>query len=74
MDNIPDVKEALNEYFKLKLKYETQIKENKKKIINNQALSNREKRSEYLKLKPKCINCKRPSGTIFKTTFFELSK
>jgi hypothetical protein len=70
MDNIPDVKEALNEYFKLKLKYETQIKENKKKIINNQALSNREKRSEYLKLKPKCINCKRPSGTIFKTTFF----
>jgi hypothetical protein len=71
MDNIADVKEALNEYFKLKLKYETQIKENKKKIINNQALSNREKRSEYLKLKPKCINCKRPGGTIFKIIFFD---
>jgi hypothetical protein len=64
---ITDVNEALNEYFKLKQNYETQITANKKKIINNPTLSNREKRSEYLKLKPKCINCKRPGGTIFKT-------
>jgi len=67
---IPDVKEALNEYFKLKLKYETQNMSNKKKIINNTTLSNREKRSEYLKLKPKCINCKRPGGTRFTIHFF----
>jgi len=65
------LKEALNEYFKLKLKYENLITANKKKIINNPTLSNREKRSEYLKLKPKCINCKRPGGSIFKTTFFK---
>jgi hypothetical protein len=70
-DSSPSVKEALNEYFKLKLKYENQISANKKKIANNTTLSNREKRSEYLKLKPKCINCKRPGGTIFKTTFFK---
>lgn len=73
MDNtlktVPDVKESLNEYFKLKQKYESQISANKKKIINNPTLSNREKRSEYLKLKPKCINCKRPGGTIFKINF-----
>jgi hypothetical protein len=69
-DTKTSVKEALNEYFKLKLKYENQISANKKKIANNSTLSNREKRSEYLKLKPKCINCKRPGGTIFKTTFF----
>ena len=31
INTIPDVKEALNEYFKLKLKYETKINENKKK-------------------------------------------
>jgi hypothetical protein len=68
--SLPDVKEALNEYFKIKLKYETQIMINKKKIINNPTLSNREKRSEFLKLKPKCINCKRPGGTRFQTTFF----
>jgi len=67
---IPDVKEGLNEYFKLKLKYETLNMVNKKKIINNPTLSNKEKRSEYIKLKPKCINCKRPGGTIFKTNFF----
>ena len=72
MDNtlkiVPDIKESLNEYFKLKQKYELQITANKKKIINS-ILSNREKRSEYMKLKPKCINCKRPGGTIFKTIF-----
>jgi hypothetical protein len=68
--NLPDVKEALNEYFKLKLNYETLLLVNKKQIMNNQTLSNREKRREFLKLKPKCINCKRPGGTIFKTTFF----
>jgi len=67
---VPDIKEALNEYFKLKLKYETQIMINKKKIMNNLTLSNREKRTEFLKLKPKCINCKRPGGTRFQTTFF----
>ena len=66
-----DAKEALNEYFKLKTKYETQIMVNKKKIMNNQTLSNREKRVEYLKLKPKCINCNRPGGTRFQTTFFD---
>jgi hypothetical protein len=66
-----DIKEALNEYFKLKLKYESQNMNNKKIIINNVTLSNREKRAEFLKLKPKCINCKRPGGTIFKTTYFE---
>jgi uncharacterized protein Yka (UPF0111/DUF47 family) len=68
--SFPDVKDALNEYFKLKLKYETLIMNNKKQILNNQTLSNREKRSEFLKLKPKCINCKRPGGTRFQTTFF----
>jgi len=65
------IKDSLNEYFKLKFKYETQIVTNKKKLINNPTLSNREKRSEYLKLKPKCINCKRPGGSIFKTIFIK---
>jgi hypothetical protein len=66
---LPDIKEALNEYFKLKFNYETQNMINKKKIMNNSTLSNKEKRSEYLKLKPKCINCKRPGGTKFNTIF-----
>jgi hypothetical protein len=65
MDSIIDVKEATDEYFKLKNKYESQIMTNKKKIMNNPSLSNREKRNEYNKLKHKCIHCKRPGGTIF---------
>jgi hypothetical protein len=69
LQNVHDVKESLNEYFKLKQKYESEIRANKKKIINKETLSNREKRSEFIKLKPKCINCKRPGGTIFKILF-----
>lgn len=70
-EDIPSVKDALNEYFRLKEKFENDNKANKKKIINNTTLSKREKRAEYLKLKPKCINCKRPSkiGTVFSITF-----
>jgi hypothetical protein len=69
LKTVYDVKESLNEYFKLKQKYEAEIAANKKRIINNPTLSNREKRSEYMKLKPKCINCKRPGGSIFKVLF-----
>jgi hypothetical protein len=63
--------DALNEYFKLKDKFEHYISSSKKKIIYNVLLSNREKRSEYLKLMPKCVHCKRPSkkGTIFSTEY-----
>lgn len=68
-NGLPSVKEALNEFFKMKLAYETVLMENKKKIINNFLLSKREKRIEFLKLKPKCINCGRPGGTRFQTTF-----
>jgi len=66
---LPSVKEALNEYFKIKLAYETKLMEEKKKIMNNFLLSNREKRAAFLKLKPKCINCRRPGGTRFQTSF-----
>jgi len=69
--SLPDPKEALNEYFKLKSQFESEMDANKKKIINNQELSKREKRAQYLKLAPKCVNCKRPSkkGTMFSTVY-----
>ena len=69
--DVTSVKDALNEYFRLKEMFESTNNKIKKKIINNSTLSKREKRSEYLKLKPKCINCKRPSkfGTLFSVTF-----
>ena len=71
-EEIPTVNEALNEYFRLKEKFESVNRENKRKILNQNMLSKREKRAEYLKLKPKCINCKRPSrlGTIFSIKYY----
>lgn len=59
--------EALEQYYILKSNYENEVQENKKNILKNNNLSKREKRMEYLKLKPKCINCERPVGSIFKT-------
>lgn len=70
-EEIPSVSDALNEYFRLKEKFENENAVNKRKIINNTNLSKREKRAEFLKLMPKCVNCKRPSkkGTLFSTTY-----
>lgn len=65
-----DANEALNEYFKMKLNYETQNAINKKQIVTNTRLSTQEKRNKYKKLKPKCIHCKRPGGTRFNIHFF----
>jgi hypothetical protein len=57
--------EALNNYYEFKTLYERSYDKEKRDIINNKKLSWNEKRSRFQKLKPKCINCKRPVGTIF---------
>ena len=59
------INESFNEYYSLKNKYESDFKKDKQKIIKNKFLSWKEKRNEFKQLKPKCINCKRPVGTIF---------
>jgi hypothetical protein len=71
VQEIPNVNDALFEYYRLKEKFENEVNMNKRKIINNQTLSKREKRSEFLKLMPKCVNCRRPSkkGSIFSITY-----
>ena len=61
--------EALNNYYEFKTLYETSYKKEKRDIINNKKLSWNEKRSKFEKLKPKCINCKRPVGTLFSRKF-----
>ena len=69
-----NIEDAINEYYKLKNKYEEENNKNKKKIIGDPSLSWREKRSDFQKLVPKCINCKRPGGTIFSTKFYNKYK
>lgn len=51
----------LNEYYKLKSKYESDVKREKNIIKKGENFSLR----ELNKYKPKCINCKRPGGTNF---------
>lgn len=67
---VESVEGAINEFYKLKNKYEIDILKKKKQIINNISLSSQEKRSEFKKLKPKCINCKRVGGTLFSVKFY----
>jgi len=59
------VENKMNEYYKLKGRYEEINQKNKNKIINNKNLSLKEKKIEFSQLKPKCINCGKPGGTTF---------
>uniref|UniRef100_A0A6C0EZF1 Uncharacterized protein n=1 Tax=viral metagenome TaxID=1070528 RepID=A0A6C0EZF1_9ZZZZ len=56
---------ALNTYYKLKNQYDENHQKDIHKIINIKGLSWKEKRDEFQKMKRKCINCRRPVGTIF---------
>ena len=60
-----DFLDKLEEYYKLKNNYETQLQEKKNAILNNDSLNKREKQEKYSKLKIKCINCNKKEGTIF---------
>jgi hypothetical protein len=61
------VDDAINEYYNLKNKYETNYQDTYiKPILKAKDKSKREKRVEYSKLpKAECVNCKRNVGTIF---------
>jgi hypothetical protein len=61
------VLDNINEFYKLKNKYDIITHKNKTKIINNPTLSWKERQTEFKKIKLKCINCKRPGGTAFIT-------
>lgn len=56
--------ESLTEYFKLKSKYETDAHELRKKTYKEAATKAIGKKL-LKQVKPKCVNCKRPVGTIF---------
>lgn len=57
--------EALDKYYEMKDQYETSINNEKKKIIAIPNLSWKEKRIKYAELRPKCVNCGRPVGSVF---------
>tara|TARA_B110000483_G_scaffold68665_1_gene85759 strand:+ start:9858 stop:10649 length:792 start_codon:yes stop_codon:yes gene_type:complete len=59
------VVEAINDYYLLKNKYNTQINNQKKRISANKNLSLKDKRIKFKGIKFKCINCNKIGGTIF---------
>lgn len=69
--NLCIMSETFTKYYKLKKKYENQIKEQKKKIIEKgikKGLSLEKKNEEFKSLKFKCLNCDRPVNMIFTNT------
>ena len=62
-----DIHEAINEFYKMKDKYETAYKEKYiHPLLKSKNTSKKEKRVAFSKLpKPECINCKRNVGTVF---------
>jgi len=63
--------DTLDQYYRYKDKYNSNTKKEKTQIIKLEGLSWREKRVEFMKIKPKCINCRRPVGSIFSTKLEE---
>lgn len=64
-------RESIDNYYKLKAKYEEQINKIKSNLHNNSKLSIREKKRQFNEFKPKCISCQRPVGTIFSNKYNE---
>ena len=59
------VYDALDIYYRLKAKYDESIEKERRRIMKLHELSWKEKRTQYKKYKPKCVNCSRPVGTLF---------
>jgi len=63
--NKSDFENALEDFYKLKSKYENELAKKKYKIYNNDNLTKKEKKQEIRKLKKTCVQCKKQGGTIF---------
>jgi hypothetical protein len=55
---------AMKHYYKLKEQYDTILYKQRQKIMSSN-LSKKDKRDRYIRTVKKCINCKKPGGTIF---------
>ena len=55
----------LSDFYELKKKYDKNFDRLKKKIKNNDELTLEQKKEKIRTLRPKCVKCKKPVGTIF---------
>lgn len=63
-ENHADFMESLNTYFEMKTEYQTKIY-NMRKQVFNKAKTKKAAKKMMAELKPKCINCDRPVGSLF---------
>lgn len=61
------VDESLHEYFRMKNAYEDKLHAMKKRIFEK-AESKKQAKKEVLTIRPPCVKCKRPVGTVFSKT------
>ena len=59
---------TIDDFYKIKKKYESSIKKEKNAILKDTGLSNEEKKIKFSSINKKCINCKNSGGTEFRQT------
>lgn len=60
--------EKLNEYYKLKNKYDTKKQSQINTLLKDDKMTMKQKQEKFIKLKSNCINCSRNVGTVFNNT------
>lgn len=55
----------IDNFYKLKAKYNERLSKIKQKIKNKETLTKKDKQKEFKNTQFKCINCNRPGGTLF---------
>lgn len=63
-----EITNSIDNYYKLKQKYDASIDKKKQKIISNTSLSIKAKRQKIKEIKKICVNCGNIGGSIFKNT------
>lgn len=58
--------DAINEYYKLKQKYDLSIQKEVRKIRSLPDLNVKEKQEKFSEMKKRCVNCGKSGGTIFR--------
>ena len=65
MDKENSYLERYKEFYSLKNKYDSYIRNKKQAIINSTLLSKKDKKYKFKHMKKKCVNCNKEGGTIF---------
>ena len=60
-----NMEKEINDFYKLKAKYDEKILKIKQKIKNKNTLTKKDKQKEFRNTQFKCVNCNRQGGTLF---------